>query len=426
VALVLCALTASGGARAAGFAIMEAGSKATALGGAFVAQADDPSSMFYNPAGNATNDKFTIMIGDTLIPFSQKLEGADPFPGSGYNVQEKKQIFFPPNFYIVAPVAKGFNLSLGAWFPYGLSTAWEDPDSFRGRFLSQRVDLRTYSLSLQASVAVTDWLSVGAGPELRIGDVKLQRNVPLFNPFNNRFVDAAHADIVGDGFQNTVTWAAGIQIKPCPRLRLGITYHAKSNIDYTGFATFYSLDTGNPQLNGAFAAQVPVNVPVPASVRIQYPSLTMFGVSYDICPQLRIEVDGNYTTWDVFDATTLKFDAVNGKKIPDTVLPHHWDNAWTIRTGLNYQATPSLNVGIGYVYDQTPQPDEDVSPLLPDASRNGYSIGAGLKFGSSTLEVSNLFLFFHDRNTNGHQQDNFNGTYKTFADLFVLNFRHSF
>jgi hypothetical protein len=50
-----------------------------------------------------------------------------------------------------------------------------------------------------------------------------------------------------------------------------------------------------------------------------------------------------------------------------------------------------------------------------------------MKVGKSTvLEFSNLALFFHNRNTNGQQKDNFNGTYKTFANLTVLNLRTSF
>ncbi len=36
---------------AAGFSIYEAGSRATALGGAFTASADDGSAIFYNAAG---------------------------------------------------------------------------------------------------------------------------------------------------------------------------------------------------------------------------------------------------------------------------------------------------------------------------------------------------------------------------------------
>ncbi|HEV8269542.1 MAG TPA: outer membrane protein transport protein [Thermoanaerobaculia bacterium] len=426
-ALVVLALAAASPiALAGGFAINEKGSKATAMGGAFAAFADDPSAMYYNPAGMGGNDKLTVMVGVTLIPYFSKFEGASPYPGDGYNVEMKRQIFFPPNLYVAFPVAKNVNVSFGTWAPFGLSTAWEDPDNFRGRFLSQRVDLKTFAVGLQVSAKLTDWLSLGAGPELRLGDVKLQRNASLFNPFTNRFVDAAHVDIKSDGLASKVAWAAGIQIRPVEHVTIGASYHSAVDQDYSGDAYFYQISTGNPQLDAIFASRVPVNTAVPTHVTVQYPSLTQFGVAVDVCPKLQLEVDGDYTTWDVFDQTVIKFDAVNGKQVPTSTLYHGYENTWTVRAGLAYKPKENMWIGVGWLYDQTPQPDEDVSPLLPDANRTGYSIGAGIKFGNTSLEFGNLFLFFHDRPTNGHNVDNYNGTYKTFADLISLNLRHSF
>ena len=48
ISMVICTVT---GAAAAGFAILQQGTAAMAEGNAFVAQADDPSAIFYNPAG---------------------------------------------------------------------------------------------------------------------------------------------------------------------------------------------------------------------------------------------------------------------------------------------------------------------------------------------------------------------------------------
>ncbi|MEO6326934.1 MAG: outer membrane protein transport protein [Thermoanaerobaculia bacterium] len=426
VALLGVAMLASSSVLAGGFAIHEKGAKATGMGGAFTALADDPSAMYYNPAGLADNDKLVVMAGVTLIPYFSSFEGANPYPGQGYKADFKTQIFFPPHIYIAAPIAKGFNIALGIWSPYGLSTAWEDPDTFAGRFLSQRVDLRTFAIGLQGSYAVTDWLSIGAGPELRIGDVKLQRNIPVFNPFTDRFVDAAHVDIVGDGFQSALSWAAGIQLKPCPRLKIGASYHGAVDIDFKGNSTFYPLNTGNAQLNGVLASRLPFNVAVPTQTTVQFPGLLQMGVSYAFTERLTAELDADYTNWDVFDQTVLHFDTVDNKPVPQSVLVHNWENSWTFRGGLDYRVSKGFNLNAGLLIDTTPQPDTDVSPLLPDANRTGVSIGFGLKMGeSTTVELSNLALFFHKRTTLTNR-DNFNGTYKTFADLITFNLRHTF
>jgi long-chain fatty acid transport protein len=414
-------------ARAGGFSIFEAGSQATAMGGAFVAQADDPSAMFYNPAGLAGNQKVTAMIGGTVVIFNAKLqEGFAPFPGAGYTADQKKQVLPLPNFYLAYPVGKDMNISLGAWTPFGLSTAWDKPDEFRGRFLSQRVDLRQFALGLQLSAKLADWISVGAGPELRIGDVKLQRNAAVFNPFTAQPVDAAHVDIITNGLATKVSFGLGLLITPARGLRLGGSYHAHVDVEYDGTARFYPLSTGNAQLDAAFAAKIPVNSDVPVSTTIQYPSVVMFGIAYDISDALTLEVDGNYTSWKVFEDTVLTFGTVDGKTPPTSTLVHKWHNTWTVRGGMKVKASKSLNVMAGVYYDQTPQPDEDVAPLLPDANRTGATIGLGLKIGkATTIEASNLFLFFHDRATRTNV-DNFNASYHTFADLFAISLRTSF
>lgn len=418
-------LAAAPVAFAAGFSIFEAGSKATGMAGAYIASADDGSSMFYNPAGLATNDKFTVSLGVTLIaPFSS-FEGANPYPGQGYSADQKKQIFFPPNFYVSVPVAKKVNVSLGTWFPNGLSTAWENPDTFRGRFLAQRVDLRQYSMALQVSAALTDWLSIGAGPELRISDVKLQQNAGIINPYTASMVDVAHVNLVGDGFATDLAWGAGIQIKPTCNFTIGAAYHSQVDQSYKGNAVFYQISTGHADLDAGVAAKLPVNQDVPAQTTLQYPALTLLGVAFHN-EKLTVEAAATYTQWKVFDQTVFTFSPAGRPAFSETI-PHNWVNAWSYRLGMNYQATPKFNVALGVVYDQTPQPDQDVSPLLPDANRTGYTFGVGLKVGKSTvLEFSNMFLFFHDRNTNGRQVANYNGVYKTFADLAVLNLRTSF
>ena len=430
VAIVAASVAITGTApiaRAGGFSIFEAGSQATAMGGAFVAQADDPSAMFYNPAGLAGNQKVTAMIGGTAVFFDAKLkEGFAPFPGAGYSADQKKQVIPLPNFYLAIPVAKDMNVSLGAWTPFGLSTAWDKPDEFRGRFLSQRVDLRQFALGLQFSAKLADWIAIGAGPELRIGDVKLQRNAVVFNPFTARPVDAAHVDIITDGLETRVSYSLGLLITPARGLRLGGSYHAHVDVEYEGSARFYPLSTGNAQLDAAFAAKIPLSTNVPVTTTIQFPSIVMFGIAYDICDALTVEVDGNYTSWKVFEDTVLAFGTVNGKTPPTSILKHNWENTWTVRGGVKLKASPSVNLMAGVYYDQTPQPDEDVSPLLPDANRTGATIGLGLKIGkASMIEASNLFLFFHERTTRTNV-DNFNASYKTFADLFAINFRTSF
>jgi long-chain fatty acid transport protein len=139
----------------------------------------------------------------------------------------------------------------------------------------------------------------------------------------------------------------------------------------------------------------------------------MFGIAYEVTPNLTLEADGNYTTWSVFDQTVLQIDGQ-----PDQILVHNWVNTWTIRAGLTYRcSTTGSWIAGGFVYDQTPQPDADVGVFLPDANRTGGTIGAGIALSKHfQFQVSSLFLWFHER-TITTSKDNFSATYQTFAIL---------
>ena len=67
LATLAVTLVTSAVASASGFSIFEAGSRATAVGGAFVGRADDTSAMFYNPAGLAGIEKIEAMV-DGVYP----------------------------------------------------------------------------------------------------------------------------------------------------------------------------------------------------------------------------------------------------------------------------------------------------------------------------------------------------------------------
>jgi long-chain fatty acid transport protein len=146
----------------------------------------------------------------------------------------------------------------------------------------------------------------------------------------------------------------------------------------------------------------------------------MFGVAYDLTPNLTLEVDGNYTTWKVFDQTVIKIPGV-----PDSVLPHAWENTWAVRAGALYRGSKGW-AAAGFIYDQTPQPDFDVSPFLPDNNRTGVTIGAGFRVLKGVeMNFSSLFLWFHERTTTTNK-DNFSATYKTFAILPSVGMKTTF
>ncbi|MFI5180574.1 MAG: OmpP1/FadL family transporter [Thermoanaerobaculia bacterium] len=422
-ALLVLALAAAPRGDGAGFALFEQGTRANAMSGAFVAQADDPSAMFFNPAGNAYNEKFTIYGGAVgILRPTASFAGSSPYPGDGYTAGMSKTLYWIGHGYGVVPLMPGkLNLAVGFWTPNGLGVPWANPDAFAGRYISQRIDLRQIAVSAQISWKMADWIAIGAGPEFRLTDVKLSNNIGIFNPYTDRVTDVAHLSLVSQGTPVKVTWNAGIMLKPCDRLRFGVAYHGNVDVNLSGVARFSQLSTGHADLDALVASKIPVNQDLGGGTTLQFPGLLLFGVSYDLSPTVTVNVDGNYTWWNVFDQTTISIDGV-----PPEMIPHGWKNTWTVRAGLGWQASKTVWLGAGYVYDQTPQPDYDVGPLLPDANRVGGSIGAGFQLSKMfRIDISSLFLWFKDRTVTTNEA-NFNGTYKTFAVLPGISIKSTF
>lgn len=101
-----------------GFQINEQGAKALGMGGAFVAQADDPSAVYFNPAGITQLEKFQFSIGISPITPSATFKSDQ----TGKDTDAKKQTFYIPNFYATLKMTDSLSFGLGAFSNFGLAT----------------------------------------------------------------------------------------------------------------------------------------------------------------------------------------------------------------------------------------------------------------------------------------------------------------
>src|SRR5512139_4177934 len=107
LAVLLVLLLSASTSFAAGFRLPEAGNKANAMGFAFTAQADNPSAIYYNPAGITQLQGNNIALGVTYVKEnggeftgSTPLTGATPTsPGLTRSETQKDLNFFLPNLY---------------------------------------------------------------------------------------------------------------------------------------------------------------------------------------------------------------------------------------------------------------------------------------------------------------------------------------
>lgn len=111
-----------------------------ALGGAFVAQADDPSTIFYNPGAlGILEDKPKLTGGLIFSALNQSLfQGLPPGRGAGTTGEQESSIEPMIHVYGAMPVTPKIRLGIGFYSPFFLSTRWANKNDFSGSTVKTR------------------------------------------------------------------------------------------------------------------------------------------------------------------------------------------------------------------------------------------------------------------------------------------------
>src|SRR5437899_8038103 len=119
-----------------GYAIYEQGAKAMAQAGAFSARADDPSALFFNPAGILQLDGVQVYLGTTAIwlgssTLDSSLTGAQP--------DQVYMTAWPSSLYYTQKHGDHLAWGVGIDSPFGLKTQWDA--KFDGRYIARESNL---------------------------------------------------------------------------------------------------------------------------------------------------------------------------------------------------------------------------------------------------------------------------------------------
>jgi long-chain fatty acid transport protein len=407
-------------AQAAGFAILEQG--ASGLGRAYAgmaAVADDPSTIFYNPAGmtrlrgtQATAAAHLIMPSIRFrdqgsfvnLPSRPPLRG-----GEGGNAAEAVVV---PNLYAVTGITDRLHLGLGINAPFGLVTDYEP--GWVGRYHAQRSDLVTINVNPSLAYRVTDWLSVGGGVSAQYAKAELSNAIDfglLINPALSQTLDGA-VKLKGDGW--AFGWNLGVLVEPMPGTRFGLAYRAAMNHELKGDAEF-TVPTPAVQAGGRF-----VDTGVRADLDL--PDMLSFSAYHQLTPRLGLLGDITWTRWSRFQELRIRFD---NPLQPDAVTTHDWDDAFRYSLGLDYRLTDAWTLRAGVAYDETPIPRTELrTARIPDANRTWLTIGASYRLSPMISVDAGFAHIFVDRGSIRQSQPATAGTlvgeYRSHVDIVSL------
>jgi long-chain fatty acid transport protein len=402
----------------AGFALFEVGARSFAMGGAFVAVADDPAALFWNPAGLAfqTHEGNQFMLGVTVIAPEQDFSGQSPYPGDGYFTSQVKQEFYVPHLYLVTPLGDRTSFGLSILAPFGLGTWWED--DYAGRFISKRVDLEAFDISPNLAFKLTQYLSFGIGVDYRMSTIDLKRDVPLVDPFTQQVVPVAEAHIYADGTGNDGWgWHAGFLADLGKGFSFGVSYRSEVTVQYEGEAEFTQFLTGNPYLDGLVQASIPFDETINGVTEINFPDQWAVGLAWSN-EKWTLTTQWSRMGWSVYEELSLVFP--QNPEFNET-LEENFVDSDKYAAGLEFRASPHWRFQLGYEYDNTPQPISSMTPLLGDANRRVYTVGVGWQGKRFWLDFAAQLVSGEERSTEGWSNVGFDGTYEATSPLFATS-----
>lgn len=374
VALSLVAVRASDGA---GFGLYEGSARGNALGGAMAGRADDPSAIYYNPAGITQLSGLQVMGGATVIRPSVTVNAMTPY--GEVSTESVDNNWIPPHLYGTYQVNDNVWGGVGVFSRFGLGTEFDS--DWVGRYNSYDAEIQTLTCNPDIALKINDQLSVAAGVNATWFDLTLKRKIPTtadYDPASDLDMELT-GDAMGYGYN------AGVRYEPKKWIAFGASYQSEVDEDVDGTADLHVWSTD-------------------ASGDITLPDEILLGVTFMPTDKLSLEVGAVRTGWSSYDELTITFDDAS-KLGPSVTSEKNWNDVWRYLCGIEYKLSEQLDLRVGYVYDEEPIPGDTVDYLVPANDRQLYSIGCGYHVKDWTLDLSYTYLSIRDRNVDARTDD---------------------
>ena len=380
-------LHGGGQAWAGGVSFNEQGAAASGKANAFAGEANDPSAIFYNPAGITQLPGTQLMIGTSIV----KLDSTFRSSTSGESTQLQDQFPIIPHFYITHRFKQWderVSIGLGVYTPFGIVVDW--PDNWQGRFNTTDARLRVTVYNPTVAYQVTPEFSAAAG--IRIADAGAE--------FEQKFVFLGENKVrVHDLEAHPVGWNVGLlyHLKEIST-SVGLQFRSELQAKFNG-----SADFSGPLADASFIENTRFHT------SIKFPPQLILGISTKAIPRWTINADIEWEGWRTVGSIPKNFDQTTGSFVNQSLLnqpgPRDWKNSYVFRLGAEYAATDQIALRGGFFYDQTPIPKETFDPTIPNADLYALTAGAGYRWEATSVDIAYLFGFYEKRATNASSID---------------------
>lgn len=393
----------SGTSFATGYYVGEHDAVANGRGLAVTARLEEPSVLFYNPAGLSYLKGFRLSLGGTII--IPRFSFADPEGRKPSTDAKKESIFAPHVYFSYTTKNQKWGFGLGFNSPFGLTVKW--PVGFALEDRTAAIDLKMPTIHLASSFKPVEQISIGLALRVVPATVELLQRFKLINDAGEMVYGygdlGASAVGVGGSF--------GIMARPIKNLHLGFSYISRIKFNFDGEGSFYPGDGVSD--TRVFHDQT-------GNTTLTSPDVLSFGIGYEPLNNLYFEFDFNYTLWSVYKDLQISFGndptgvlSQKGKQKKD------WKDTPTYRLACEYRPINQVALRLAGGYDVSPAPDSTLGPELPDSNRFFIAFGAGYKHLNTGMKIDAAYtlVLFRERTVTKEDGNPSPATYKGTAHL---------
>jgi long-chain fatty acid transport protein len=378
---------------AVGFRLPNQDPEAISRGNAFAATADNPSAIYYNPAGITQLKGNNARVGVYFI--SADSEYTSPTGAKAKTDSSLQPV--PQLYYVYSPESFPLAFGLGVYAPYGLALDWGKNTSFSS--LAESGKLLFATVNPVVAWRINSSLSIAIGPTINYSQATLKQG--LYG------VPGGEFKFDGDG--TGYSFNAGIRWQPSEMWAFGLNYRYTTTVDYNG-----NSDT-KP------------SPPLPSSKSthgsILFPQFVAGGISFRPTENWNIELDADWTDWDSVDQIMFHHTAFG-----DIPFPLDYRSSWMYEFGITRQLGKGYFVSTGYIYSENSSPDRHFNPIIPDMNLHLGSVGFGHRGTRWDWAIAYHFAYGtrEVRNSVSATPETADGSYRTFNNAFNISATYKF
>lgn len=371
VLITVLALVFTLGLSANGLNLNGNGSKAIAMGGAFVGLADDYSAIFWNPAGLTQMKQMSLSLFVTdVIP-----SGSYKWDLLGIDAATKTSHYISPGLGFFKPIGENIVLGIYAYVPSGIGAHW-DGDQLKkltsGGVFNWKSMFAIATISPAIAIKLSDKFSIGGTLNINYGLLKVER--PALGQYKE--------DLNGMAVGATI----GMLYKPIDILSIGLTYRTPVTAKLSG----------ESEMPGAAALGLPGKSD--AEREATFPMWIAGGICLRPTNQLTITADLQYTNWKELTHIPIYFDNPGWKVYFESATSFElkWKDTVQVRFGLEYKLSDTFAIRGGYYHDPVVAPVSTHNILLPELGYNFITGGFGYDNGKIKVDFSLEYGFGTD------------------------------